>query len=147
MLDAAALASTKLYTASPYLVRQSFIHQNGYLHYHAMPRRMHAHEADTARPLPAKGAQWVLRLLDRHGQRDFAAWAAWEAAPAKVLGHPKLPGYPDQQQGRPRLVYTLQARSAPARRQGLLGPSLGGIPSETEQQHVHPGRLMPRIGC
>jgi hypothetical protein len=44
-----------------WVVRQSFIHEGIYLNYHEMHRRMKDHEASKA--LPAKVAQWVLRLL------------------------------------------------------------------------------------
>jgi len=144
VIDGAAFASKNLYNASNYVVRQSFIHENGYLNYHEMHRRMQHHEAYKA--LPAKVAQWVLRLLDKNWQSYFAACAAWEAVPAKFLGHPKLPGYKDKQQGRNLLVYTIQALSAPALRQGLIVPSMLGITIETQQHNVQQVRIIPRIG-
>ncbi len=79
---------------------------------------MKDHEAYKA--LPAKVAQWVLRLLDQNWQSYFAACAAWQKDPSKFLGHPKLPGYKDKQQGRNLLVYTTQALSVPALRQGMI---------------------------
>src|SRR5262249_47387985 len=62
-IDAAAFASKNLYNAANSVVRQSFIHEGVYLTYHEMDRRMQGHEA--YRALPAKVAQWVLRLLDQ----------------------------------------------------------------------------------
>jgi putative transposase len=114
-IDCAAFASKNLYNAANYIVRQSFIHEGTYLNYHDMHRRMKDHEAYAA--LPAKVAQWVLRLLDKNWQSYFAACAAWEVDPAKFLGHPKLPGYKDKQRGRNLLVYWLRAsaRSVSAR--------------------------------
>jgi putative transposase len=103
-IDRAAFASKNLYNAANYLMRQSFIHENVYLNYPEMDRRMEGHEAYTA--LPAKVAQWVLRLLDQNWQNYFAARAAWQEDPSKFLGHPKLPGYKDKQRGRNLLVYT-----------------------------------------
>ena len=70
-IDRAAFASKNLYNAANYLVRQSFIHDGVYLDYHEMDRRMQDHEAYQA--LPAKVAQWVLRLLDKNWQSCFAA--------------------------------------------------------------------------
>src|SRR5215831_5091256 len=78
-IDAAAFASKNLYTAANYVVRQSFIHEGLYLNYHEMHRRMKDHEAYKA--LPAKVAQWVLRLLDQNWLNFFAALAAWQADP------------------------------------------------------------------
>jgi hypothetical protein len=120
-IDVAAFASKNLYNAANFLVRQSFIREGVYLNYHEMHQRMKGHEAYQA--LPAKVAQWVLLLLDQNWQSFFAAMAAWQADPSKFLGRPKLPGYKDKQRGRNLLVYTTQALSIPALRQGLIVPS------------------------
>ena len=143
-IDRAAFASKNLYNAANYVVRQSFIREGVYLNYHAMDRRMQDHDAYKA--LPAKVAQWVLRLLDKNWQGFFAALAAWQEAPGRFLGRPKLPGYKDKQQGRNLLVYTIQALSIPALRQGLICPSMLGITVQTKQQSVQQVRIIPRIG-
>ncbi|HST88983.1 MAG TPA: transposase [Ktedonobacterales bacterium] len=146
VIDQAAFASKNLYNAANYVVRQSFIHDGVYLDYHEMHRRMKDHEAYQA--LPAKVAQWVLRLLDKNWQSYFAARTAWEADPAKFLGHPKLPGYKDKRHGRNLLVYTTQALSVPALRQGVIAPSMLGISVRTRQQPhtVQQVRIIPRTG-
>jgi putative transposase len=115
-IDRAAFASKNLYNAANYVVRQSYIFQGAHLNYHQMHHRMQGHEA--YRALPAKVAQQILLVLDRNWQSFFAALAAWEQDPSQVLGRPKLPGYKDKQKGRNLLVYTTQALSAPALRQG-----------------------------
>jgi len=145
-IDRAAFASKNLYNAANYIVRQSFIHEVIYLDYHETHQRMKDHEAYQA--LPAKVAQWVLRLLDQNWQGFFAALAAWQANPSKFLGRPKLPGYKDKQRGRNLLVYTLQALSLPALRQGVICPSMLGITVQTRQQceHVQQVRIVPRTG-
>jgi putative transposase len=145
-IDAAAFASKNLYNAANYMVRQSFIHTGVYLDYHKMHRRMKDHEAYKA--LPAKVAQWVLRLLDKNWQSYFAACVAWEADPARFLGHPKLPGYKDKQQGRNLLVYTIQALSVPALRNGLICPSMLGITVQTRPppHTIQQVRIIPRTG-
>jgi putative transposase len=143
-IDAAAFASKNLYNAANYVVRQSFIHTGVYLNYHDMHRRMKDHEAYNA--LPAKVAQWVLRLLDKNWLSFFAALAAWQEDPAPFLGRPKLPGYKDKQQGRNLLVYTIQALSIPALRQGLICPSMLGITVQTKQHSVQQVRIIPRSG-
>src|SRR5438034_2568882 len=91
VLDQAAFAAKNLYNAANYVVRQSFIHEGIYLNYHEMHRRMKDHEAYQA--LPAKVAQWVLRILDKNWQSFFAGLAAWREDPSQFLGRPKPPGY------------------------------------------------------
>jgi putative transposase len=145
-IDAASFASKNLYNAANYVVRQSFIHEGVYLNYHEMHRRMKDHEAYQA--LPAKVAQWVLRLLDKNWQSFLEALSAWQADPTKFLGHPKLPGYKDKRQGRNLLVYTTQALSVPALRQGVVVPSMLGITvqskQQSSQQNVQQVRIVPR---
>ena len=145
-LDAAAFASKNLYNAANYVVRQSFIRENVYLPYAEMHQRMKDHEAYKA--LPAKVAQWVLRLLDQNWQSFFAARAAWEVDPTKFLGLPRLPGYKDKRQGRNLLVYTIQALSLPALRDGLICPSMLAITVQTRQQPhtIQQVRIVPRHG-
>ena len=105
---------------------------------------MKDHEAYIA--LPAKVAQWVLRLLDQNWQRYFAACAAWQEDSSKFLGHAKLPGYKDKQRGRNLLVHTFQALSAPALRLGAVAPSMLGITVATRQTNVQQVRIVPQIG-
>jgi putative transposase len=143
-IDRAAFASKNLYNAANYVVRQSFIFQGVYLDYHEMHQRMKGHEAYTA--LPAKVAQQVLIVLDRNWQSFFAALAAWQEDPSKFLGRPRMPGYKDKQTGRNLLVYTIQALSAPALRQGLIVPFMLGITVQTQQQHIQQVHILPRTG-
>ena len=143
-IDAAAFASKILYNGANYLVRQSFIHERAYLNYHEMHRRMKDHVAYKA--LPAKVAQWVVRLLDQNWQGYFAACAARESDPSRFLGCPKLPGYKDKQQGRNLLSYTIQALSLPALERGLIMPSMLGITVKTKCQSVQQVRIVPRLG-
>ena len=143
-IDSAAFASKNLYNAANYVVRQSFIHQGVHLNYHEMDRHMQDHEA--YRALPAKVAQWVLRLLDKNWQSFFAALATWQEDPSKYLGRPKLPGYKDKQQGRNLLIYTIQALSAPALRDGVIRPSMLDIAVKTKQTNIQQVRIVPRIG-
>ena len=144
LIDRAAFASKTLYNAAHYLVRQSFISEGVYLNYHEIDLRMQGHEAYKA--LPAKVAQWVLRLLEKNWQSYFATMAAWQADPSKFLGHPKLPGYKDKQKGRNLLVYTIPALSVPALRHGLICPSMLGITVRTKQQNIQQARIVPRQG-
>src|SRR5260221_2005477 len=139
-IDAAAFASKNLYNTANYVVRQSFIHEGVSLTYHEMHRRMKDHAA--YQKLPAKVAQWVLRLLDKNRQSFFEALLAWQADPSKFLGRPKLPGYKDKQKGRNLLVYTIQALSAPALRDGRIRPSRNAV--ETKHTDIQQVRIVPR---
>ena len=143
-IDQVAFASKNLYNAANYVVRQSFLHEGVFLNYHEMHRRMKDHEAYHA--LPAKVAQWVLLLLDKNWQSFFATLEAWRADPSRFLGRPRLPGYKDKQRGRHLLVYTIQALSAPALRQGVIAPSMLSITVRTRQQNIQQVRIIPRSG-
>jgi putative transposase len=143
-IDHAAFASKNLYNAANYELRQTFILQGSYLSYPEMHQRMKDHE--TYQALPAKVAQQVLRVLDKNWQSFFAALEAWKEDLAQFLSRPRLPGYKDKQQGRNLLVYTIQALSAPALRNGLICPSMLGITVQTRQQHVQQVRIIPRLG-
>jgi len=144
VIDAAAFATKKPYNAANYERRQAFIFQGVYLNYHEMHRRMKSHEAYKA--LPAKVAQQVLRTLDKNWQSFFKAITEWREHPEKFLGRPCLPKYKDKQNGRNLLVYTIQALSRPALKQGSIVPSMLAIRIETKQQHIDQIRIVPRHG-
>jgi len=143
-LDRAAFASKNLYNAALYECRQSFIHQGKYLYYNQMDKIMQRHE--TYRALPSKVSQQVLKLLDKNWKSFFAALEAYNEDPFKFLGRPRLPKYKDKTAGRNVLVYTIQALSKPALKQGMIKPS--GLPIEikTKQKHVDQVRIVPRLG-
>ena len=143
-IDSAAFAAKNLYNAANYMVRQSFILQAVNPNYPEMHQRMKGHDAYKA--LPAKVAQQVLRALDQNWQSFFAALAAWKESPAKFLGWPRLPRFKDKQKGRHLFVYTIQALSLPALRNGMICPSILGITVRTRQQHVQQVRIIPRSG-
>src|SRR5690242_6905372 len=131
-IDAAAFASKNLYNVALYVTRQAFIHEQRVITYPELARELKTTAA--YRALPRKVSQWVLKQVCMAWQGYFAARAAYKADPAKFLGHPKLPGYKDKQQGRNLLVfYTIQALSVPALRAGLICPSLLVIRVRTQQ--------------
>jgi len=110
-----------------------------------MHRLMKSHEAYKA--LPAKVAQQVLRVLDKNWQSFFKAIAAWREDPSKFgKARPCLPKYKDKQQGRNLLIYTIQALSKPALREGSIVPSQLPIRIETKHQNVDQVRIIPRHG-
>ncbi len=144
VIDRAAFASKNLYNAALYEIRQSFIHQGVYLFYNQMDKIMQKHEAYQG--LPRKVSQQVLKLLDKNWKAYFQALEAYGEDPSKFLGRPKLPKYKDKTQGRNVLVYTIQALSKPALRQGIVKPS--GLPIEikTRQKQIDQVRIVPRNG-
>jgi putative transposase len=143
-IDTATFASKNLYNTANYVVRPSFIHDGVHLNYREMDYHMKDHEA--YRALPAKVATWVLRILDKNWQSFFEALAGYEANLSKFLGRPKLSGYKDKRNGRNLLVYTIQAFSVPALRQGVLVPSKLGIAVQTQHTDVQQVRIVPRHG-
>src|SRR5258707_2998286 len=144
VIDEAAFKSKNLYNAALYELRQAFIAEGKYLNYNEMDRRMQSHEAYKA--LPAKVAQKVLDQLDQAWQSFFEARAAYKEDPSKFTGRPRLPKYKHKQEGRNILVYTAQALSQPAMRDGLIRPSGLPITVETEHTVVDQVRIVPRNG-
>jgi putative transposase len=144
VIDEAAFKSKNLYNAANYEIRQAFIHEGKYLNYNEMDRRMQSHEAYQA--LPAKVSQQVLVLLDKNWTAFFEARAAYEEDPSTFTGRPHLPKYKHKTEGRNILVYTVQALSKPAMRDGLIRPSGLPITVETEHTSVDQVRIVPRNG-
>ncbi|HWS83491.1 MAG TPA: transposase [Ktedonobacteraceae bacterium] len=143
-IDRAAFASKNLYNSALYEIRQSFIHQEKYIYYNQMDKIMQKHE--TYQGLPRKVSQQVLKLLDKNWKSFFKALQAYNQDPSKFLGRPRLPKYKDKTQGRNVLVYTIQAISKPALKQGIIKPS--GLPIEikTNQKTVDQVRIVPHNG-
>jgi IS605 OrfB family transposase len=141
-VDRAAFASKNLYNAALYEIRQEFIFCGKYLNYNQMDKRMQKHEA--YRLLPRKVSQQVLKLLDKNWASYFAAIKAYEEDPSKFRGRPKLPGYKDKQEGRNILVYTIQALSKPALRDGIIKPSQLGIEIRTRHRNIDQVRIVPK---
>ena len=146
LIDRAAFASKNLYNAALYEIRQHFIFAGKYLNYNQMDKRMQKHEA--YRLLPRKVSQQVLKLLDKNWASYFAAIKAYEEDPSKFRGRPKLPGYKDKKAGRNVLVYTIQAISKTALRNGIIKPSQLGIEIRTRHRNVDQVRIVPKkSGC
>src|SRR6266436_9525958 len=140
VIDEAAFKSKNLYNAALYEVRQAFIHEGKYLNYSEMDKRMQS--SDSYKALPAKVSQQVLVLLDKNWIAFFEARAAYEEDPSKFTGRPHLPKYKHKQEGRNILVYTVQALSQPAMRDGLIRPSGLPITIETENTVVEQVRII-----
>ena len=141
-VDRAAFAAKNLYNAANYLVRQSFINENHYLNYYNVHAEMKGHEAYQA--LPGKVSQQVLRMLDKNWQGFFAAMKAYRADPSRFRKRPDLPRYLDKTEGRYALVYTIQALSKPALKQGVIVPSGLDIRIQTHQTRIAQVRIVPK---
>jgi len=144
VIDDAAFKSKNLYNAALYEIRQAFFHEGTYLSYNEMDKRMQSHEAYKA--LPAKVSQQVLVLLDKNWTAFFEARAAYEEDPSTFTGRPHLPKYKHKTEGRNILIYTIQALSKPAMRDGLIRPSGLPITIETEHTTIDQVRIVPRNG-
>jgi len=144
MIDEAAFKSKNLYNAALYEIRQALFHDGIYLNYHEIQRRMQSHEAYKA--LPAKVSQQILMLLDTNWKSFREAREAYEEDPSKFTGRPRLPKYKHKTEGRNILVYTVQALSKPAMRDGLIRPSGLPITVKTEHTTINQVRIVPRHG-
>lgn len=140
VIDAAAFAAKNLYNAANYLVRQSFIRDGVYLNYYVINTQLKDHEAYQA--LPRKVSQQVLRMLDKNWQGFFGATKAYRADPSKFKKRPGLPRYLDKQKGRFVLVYTIQALSKPALKEGRVVPSGLAIEVQTRQTRIAQVRII-----
>ncbi len=144
VIDEAAFKSKNLYNAALYEIRQAFFHDGIYLNYHEIQRRMQSHEAYKA--LPAKVSQQILMLLDTNWKSFREAREAYEEDPSKFTGRPRLPKYKHKTEGRNIQVYTVQALSKPAMRDGLIRPSGLPITVKTEHTTINQVRIVPRHG-
>jgi putative transposase len=144
-VDQAAFAAKNLYNAANYLVRQSFIFQGKYLNYYAVHAHMKGHQAYQA--LPRKVSQQVLRMLHQNWQSFFAAMKAYRADPSRFCKQPGLPRYLHKTQGRYTLVYTSQALSKSALKQGVIAPSGLDIRIQTRQTRIAQVRIVPKAQC
>ncbi|HEU4325488.1 MAG TPA: transposase [Roseiflexaceae bacterium] len=141
-VDQAAFAAKNLYNAANYLVRQSFISGAGYLNYIDTYHLMKGHEAYQA--LPRKVSIQVLRMLDQNWKSFFAAMKSYGQNPEKFTGRPRLPRYLHKTEGRFVLVYTNQAISHRALKQGEIAPSGLELRVTTKQTRINQVRIVPR---
>ena len=132
LIDRAAFASKNLYNAALYEIRQHYIFVGKYFNYNQMDKIMQKHE--TYRMLPRKVSQQVLINLHNNWKSYFEAKQAYKEDPSQFLGRPKIPGYKDKKEGRNILVYTIQAISKTALRNGIIKPSQLGIEIRTQTQ-------------
>lgn len=141
-IDLTAFASKNLYNLANYTIRQEFITNGNWLRYDVLASILKT--SDAYRALPAKVAQWVLKMLDKNWQSFFAAIKEYKVNPGKFLGCPKLPQYKNKESGRNLLVYTIQAISSKLLRIGQVKLSGLNVFIKTEKQNIDQVRIVPR---
>lgn len=145
IIDAAAFQSKNLYNAANYEYRQAFFHENRYLTYNAVYKRMQSHEVYKA--LPAKVSQQILLVLDNNWKGFREGLVAYYEDPSKFQERPRPPRYKHKTAGRNILVYTLQALKGGQSTQGVQGiikPSGLPITLKTQQKAIQQVRIVPR---
>jgi len=83
-------------------------------------------------------------MLDKNWQGFFAGMNAYHENPSKFRTLPGLPRYLDKKDGRYALVYTIQALSKPALKQGVIQPSRLAISVVTRQTRIAQVRIVPK---
>ncbi len=145
VIDSAAWISKNIYNTANYLVRQAYIFENRFLNYEDIEKRFKKHDLLPDQQLPLKVIQQVLKQVDHDWRAYFAAIKAWELAPAKFTGKPRLPSYKHKEKGRNLLVYTAQAvRSGATLAAGWIVPSGLPIRIKTKRRALDQVRIVPR---
>jgi putative transposase len=141
-IDPACFASKNLYNAALYILRQAFFNKREVPRYKELAHVLK--DTSEFKALPAKVAQWVVRQVCGDWDTFWKAHKVYQKSPAKFTGRPKLPHYKDKQKGRNGLVYTLQALSRPALKEGRGVPSQLSIAIQTRQKEVQQVRIVPQ---
>jgi putative transposase len=142
VIDPACFASKNLYNAALYQLRQAFFNHRTVPPYQKLAYALKA--TPEFKALPAKVAQWVIRQACGDWSNFWKAHQVYQKSPAKFTGRPKLPHYKDKQAGRNLLVYTRQALSRPALKEGRIEPSQLPISVQTKQSEVQQVRIVPK---
>ena len=142
IIDPVCFASKNLHNATLYQERQAFFAGKKVDSYTKLVHALNATPEFQA--LPAKVAQWVVRQASNDWWNFWKAHKAYKKNPGKFTGRPKLPHYKDKQKGRNMLVYTGQAISRPALKEGRVVPSQLAITIQTEQKEVRQVRIVPQ---
>jgi IS605 OrfB family transposase len=141
VIDPACFASKNLYNAGLYILRQAFFAQD---HVPSYAKLAHCLKDTTEfRALPAKVAQWTVRQVCTDWSNFWKAHSAYQRSPHKFTGRPKLPHYKPKADGRNLLVYTRQAISGPALKEGRIYPSQLGIKVHTKRKELQQVRIVP----
>lgn len=134
--------SKNLYNRANYIRRQAFIHEGRVVNYYELAKLLQ--DAPDYCALPRRVSQQVLMQLDRNWTAFFEAHKAWRAQPDQFKGEPRIPHYKDTAHGRNLLIYTDQAISKVALREGWIAPSGLDIRVKTKQAEVDQVRIVSR---
>jgi len=142
-IDDLCFRSKNLYNLGTYHQRQEFFQTGGVFSYEPLDKPLQDTDAYCA--LPAKVSQHVLIQVGKSWESFFAARAAYQENPERFYALPSLPGYKPKLSGRNLLIYTAQAISRPALREGFVVPSKTDIHIKTKPQKVNQVRIVPRV--
>ena len=121
--DRVCFASKNLYNQALYRVRQHFFETGKYLSYYELQKQLQNEKQVDYKNVPAKVAQWTLKQLDQAFRSFFAALQTYKKQPGKFNAPPRLPKYKHKNKGRKVAIYTIQAISKKALREGFIVPS------------------------
>ena len=109
MLDKFCFLSKNLYNHANYIVRNTFVKENKWVHYGELDKilRQDIEYPDYKNMPTAQSAQQILRLLDKNWKSFFKSIKDWSKNKNKYLGRPKLPKY-KKKNGRNILILTNQ---------------------------------------
>ena len=141
VIDSACFASKNLYNATLYILRQAFFDHRRVPTYAKLAHTLK--ETPEFQALPAKVAQWVVRQVCGNWDTFWKAHTAYQQCPNKFTGRPKLPHYKPRLDGRNLLIYTCQAISRPALKEGRICPSQLDMVIKTKQKEVLQVRIVP----
>ena len=146
-LDRVSFLSKNLYNAGLYQARQSFFANNeSYKDYLNIQKEFQDSNQIDYRSLPSKVSQHVLKQVEKDFKSFFEASTEYQKTPKKFLGKPKIPKYKDKTKGRNLLVYTIQAVSKTALREGKIKLSQTEIEFSTsvKAEQIQQVRIIPR---
>ena len=144
-IDRLCFLSKNLYNYANYLVRQSLIFENTYLHYYDLQKTLSTQVDYQA--MPAKVSQQILMILDKNWKSFLAANEVYKQNPSKFNARPRIPGYKNKITGRNIVVYTTQAISKRQLKQGIINPSKTEIYLKTlvPTSQIKQVRIVPRL--
>ncbi len=138
--------SRRLFNSAQYVQRQGFFYGHG-IQYHAnLDKMFQQHEA--YRAMPSKVSQLVLKQSADSWTAYFEAIKAYQLAPSKFTGRPKLPGYADE---RNLVKFNIQALGKREFKKGYIVPSMSEIklPAKPglKYENLCEVRILPKVSC
>ena len=149
VFDELCFKSKNLYNSTLYYIRQEYIKNKIYTSYYSVQKEFQRTNQFDYKQLPAKVAQYTMRLVDQNFRSFFASLKDYKKNPGKYKGKPKLPKYLDSVDGRFVTTYTSQAISKKALKDGLI--VLSGLPdirikTKVKNNTINQVRIIPQVG-